>query len=157
MSPYGITRPQWVNTWMHNYPHKIYTWFCWALSCCGYAMTLLWIHGHNLPISPCLPRNHFVFAPSQWEMTLQCNVISHWLGAPTKLSLLPWLSHNGMLASLQWTDPKTWVKSIVKHNTKHEHCAYNNTVFWVPPENGTPLIYGTNYRPQRKLIADHGQ
>ena len=32
-------------------------------------------------------RDHFVYAPSQWETTLQCNVVSHWLGAYTKLSL----------------------------------------------------------------------
>ena len=25
-------------------------------------------------------RDHFVYAPSQWETTLQCNVVSHWLG-----------------------------------------------------------------------------
>ena len=38
---------------------------------------------------PCLhlSRDHFVYAPSQWETTLQCNVVSHWLGAFTKLSL----------------------------------------------------------------------
>ena len=33
-------------------------------------------------------RDYFVNAPSQWEMTLQCNIISHWLGAYTKWSLL---------------------------------------------------------------------
>ena len=27
-----------------------------------------------------------VHAPSQWETTLQCNVVSHWLGAFTKWS-----------------------------------------------------------------------
>ena len=27
--------------------------------------------------------NHFVCAPSQWETTLQCNVVSHWLDACT--------------------------------------------------------------------------
>ena len=32
---------------------------------------------------------HFVFAPSQWETTLQCNVVSHWLGAYTEWSLDP--------------------------------------------------------------------
>ena len=26
-------------------------------------------------------RDHSVYAPSQWEMALQCNTISHWLGA----------------------------------------------------------------------------
>ena len=28
-------------------------------------------------------RDYFVYAPSQWETTLQCNVVSHWLGACT--------------------------------------------------------------------------
>ena len=36
-------------------------------------------------ISQC--RDHFVHAPKQWETTLQCNVVSHWLGACTKWSL----------------------------------------------------------------------
>ena len=46
-------------------------------------------------------RIHFVYAPSQWEATLQCNVISHWLGAYTDQSLcmtvlsLWWKSHTG--------------------------------------------------------------
>ena len=26
-------------------------------------------------------RNHFVYASSQWETTLHCDVVSHWLGA----------------------------------------------------------------------------
>ena len=30
---------------------------------------------------------HFVYMPSQWEMMLQCNVVSHWLVANTKWSL----------------------------------------------------------------------
>ena len=29
-------------------------------------------------------RDHFVYAPSQWEMMLLSNIISHWLGAYTK-------------------------------------------------------------------------
>ena len=32
-------------------------------------------------------RVHSVYAPSQWEMTLHCKVISHWLGTYTKWSL----------------------------------------------------------------------
>ena len=34
-----------------------------------------------------MQRDHFVYAPSQWETTLQCNVVSHWLGACKKWSL----------------------------------------------------------------------
>ena len=32
-------------------------------------------------------RDHFMYAPSQWEPKLQCNIFSHWLGTCTKLSL----------------------------------------------------------------------
>ena len=34
------------------------------------------------------PKDNFVYAPSQWETTLQCNVVSHWLGAYTKWPLI---------------------------------------------------------------------
>ena len=33
-------------------------------------------------------KDHFVYAPSQWETTLHCNVVPHWLGAYTKW---PWM------------------------------------------------------------------
>ena len=36
----------------------------------------------------CLGRDHFVYAPSQCETTLQCNVVSYWQCAFTKWSLL---------------------------------------------------------------------
>ena len=39
------------------------------------------------PIALCSLRGHFVYAPSQWETTSHCNVVSHWLGAYTKCSL----------------------------------------------------------------------
>ena len=32
-------------------------------------------------------RDHFVYAPSQREMALHCNTISHWLGTYTEWSL----------------------------------------------------------------------
>ena len=32
-------------------------------------------------------RDHFLNVPSQWETTLHCKIISHWLGAYNKLSL----------------------------------------------------------------------
>ena len=31
-----------------------------------------------------------MYAPNQWETTLQCNVVSHWQGAYTKWSLHMW-------------------------------------------------------------------
>ena len=48
-----------------------------------------WEHKHlanqNLPYSY-KSRDHFVNASSQWETTLQCNVVLHWLCAYTKRS-----------------------------------------------------------------------
>ena len=32
---------------------------------------------------------HVVYAPSQWETTLLCDVVSHWLGACTSITLIP--------------------------------------------------------------------
>ena len=40
-------------------------------------------------------RDHFVYAPSQWEMRLQCNVVSHWPSAYTKWSLIMMTSLHG--------------------------------------------------------------
>ena len=39
-------------------------------------------------------RDHFLNAPSQWEKTLQCNVVTHWLGSYTKWSLGLCIDHN---------------------------------------------------------------
>ena len=64
----------------------------------------------------CSSRDHFVYAPSQWQMTLHCNVVSHWLGAYTKWSLFqpPWdnpipCSVAGYLAALQPISRRFWL------------------------------------------------
>ena len=49
--------------------------------------------------------DHFVYAPSQWEMTLQCIVVSHWLGARTEWSL--------KLVKLNKEIPATEIKNCV--------------------------------------------
>ena len=41
-------------------------------------------------------RDHFVYEPSQWETTLQCNVVSHWLGAYTKWCLMLHVENDSM-------------------------------------------------------------
>ena len=47
-------------------------------------------------------RDHFVYAPNQWETTLHCNVTSDWLGAYTKWAdlyiLIPTSLDDGMVA-----------------------------------------------------------
>ena len=44
----------------------------------------------------------FVHAPHQWEMTLQCNVISHWLGAYTKMILAQLIKMTSKSCKNQW-------------------------------------------------------
>ena len=44
-------------------------------------------NGYVIAFNICY-RDHFVCALSQWETTLHCNVVSHWLGAYTKWSLI---------------------------------------------------------------------
>ena len=46
--------------------------------------TIEYIHIH---------RDHFVYAPSQWETMLQCNVVCHWLSTYAKWSLYTYVFH----------------------------------------------------------------
>ena len=64
----------------------------WCHQATGLYLNQCW--PRSLTIIPCpLPHNlsmcrdHFVYAPRQWETKLQCNIISHWLGTYTKWSL----------------------------------------------------------------------
>ena len=45
------------------------------------------VRSHYNTVRCLYTRDHFVYAPRQWETTLQCNVVSHWLGACTEWSL----------------------------------------------------------------------
>ena len=78
-------------------------------------------------ISNC--RDHFVYAPSQWETTLHCNVISHWLGAD-------------VYAPSQW---KTMLQcNVVSHwldaYTKWSLQLYNGHGFDVQTEAGREIL-----------------
>ena len=57
--------------------HKMILWLSYLNN--GIFLTLLTHH---------LYRDRFVYVLSQWETTLHCNIVSHWLGAYTKWSLL---------------------------------------------------------------------
>ena len=55
----------------------------WMIKRLNYATTLYIDQVTKVALSCC---DCFVHAPSQWEMTLPCNVGSHWLGTYTKWS-----------------------------------------------------------------------
>ena len=61
----------------------------WIHVCCTMSPQFCLHHTKKLYF----PTDHFVYAPSQWEMMLHCNVICHLLGTYTKWSL-QW-HHNG--------------------------------------------------------------
>ena len=60
--------------------------------------------------------DHFVYASSQWETTLQCNVVSHWLGAYTKWSLS---------CAMRWMDPPHNVISWLEIYTSAIHTCFS--------------------------------
>ena len=68
-------------------------------------------------------RDHhqFVYASSQRETTLQCNVVSHWLGAFTKRSVVVTL-HNNTIASPLHQQPLflTYSSQIIPISTTGE-------------------------------------
>ena len=55
-------------------------------------------------------------APSQWEVTLHCNVASHWLGASTKWSLVLLLVTKSSVSINNWYH----ITCVQKHNAFHE-------------------------------------
>ena len=59
----------------------------WAMGC------LLWVEVLIYVMPQSLQSGIILCVPSQWEMTLHCNVISHWLGTHTQWSLLQWCIH----------------------------------------------------------------
>ena len=79
--------PSATETKMLSFWRNFHHWLHWKLS--------FW----QLPVQPMMSisskwrhirfsgRDHFVYAPSQWQTTLHSNVVSHWLGTYTKLSL----------------------------------------------------------------------
>ena len=70
-------------------------------------------------------RDHFVYAPSQWQMTLQCNVTSHWLCTYTKWYLddITWDYHlpRQLHLALQWCHRSLIIsQQLVKVTTKKQ-------------------------------------
>ena len=87
MLPYSITRPQRVHQ----------TIWCWNRNIPGQCVNIIAADALAPPVprssvtmllttqnKQVLSRDHFAYAPSQWKMTLHCNIDSHWLGAYTK-------------------------------------------------------------------------
>ena len=68
-------------------------------------------------------RDHSVHAPGQWEMTLHCSVVSHWLGAYTKWSLQYFrgnqITANAQL-SIDFRALGTWWTGLPKYSMTHE-------------------------------------
>ena len=108
--PHGITRPQWVKSiWegkrdfesmakvvklclfrtnptkrLKHHKSSGLTRMCSARNLLSYEAWNICHDGHQ----GWMFRDNSVYVPSQWEMALQCNTVSHWLGAYTARSLV---------------------------------------------------------------------
>ena len=65
-------------------------------------------------------RDHFVNAPSQWEMTLHCNSVSQWTGAFTKWSQSIVLPNDDMAS--YWVCIQMQSRFVYKTLTTTEKC-----------------------------------
>ena len=83
--------------------------------------------------------DHFIKAPSQWETTLHCNIVSHWLVVYTKWSLF--VNHKlpmfvactraltlKQLGSVEKTNKE--ITTAIKLNTKKSHKTVHATRDW---------------------------
>ena len=59
-------------------------------------------------------RYHFVYVPCQWETTLHCNIISHWLGAYTKWTLRMYVLNYSGSTFIKPDQPDPWIKDQIK-------------------------------------------
>ena len=71
-------------------------------------------------------RDHCVYAPSQWEMALYCDTISHWLGAYTMILVL-----NMYKTRTFWTKVKHAITWFAVHHACQQHKIWlQPPLFW---------------------------
>ena len=94
-------------------------------------------------------RHHFVNAPSQWETTLHCNVVSHWLGAYKND---PWLCKCSQQQTMItcWTHwPLGDVKVILKVKSPNTYYRLHSWALFVKLLSDvchrTPLLMGQHW------------
>ena len=84
--------------------------------------------------------DHFVYAPSQWEATLQCNVVSDWLGVCTEWSCF-WIT-------LSWHSMAFFDTLCADTGVEwYEHVAQKVSI--------KASFLGWNYQPTHTLIISH--
>ena len=109
---------------------------CYIQSSPQFGALILWCYQH---------RDHSVYVPSQWEMLLQCNTISHWLGAyrMTPTNILTHMNLEWAFIKPDQLDP--WVKDQQKNtlmSTILQLCTV--TQFWVLGGKACPSCMSQN-------------
>ena len=79
-------------------------------------------------------RDNFLHTPSQWETMLYCNIISHWLGAYTKWSLIRHFLIYFRVTSFALGQSKDhlWMRPA---NERRCHIVMSSLIGWVHPKN----------------------
>ena len=112
---------------------------------CDMSALLVRQHGLRHSSSNSLrPRDHFVYATSQWETMLQCNIISHWLGTCKKWplkDLISLLTHSD-LGKMALHFPNNIFKYIILREKKVFYYIFWFKFHWT-------LFKGSNFPSQR--------
>ena len=119
-------------TWicrMYGMCHKISTWLCIVLFCCGcrvlsvFVLLALGNQSYDCPGASEVTRADSRFAPSQWKTALLCNDVSNWLGASLE-SALVMLNNMEVIEWRQTTTKcyKTRTGCVIHWIYWNEHC-----------------------------------
>ena len=118
-----------------------------VMACCRQAINtlvtvcLLYWYAKNIY------RDHFVYALSQWEATLHCNVASHWLGAYTQWFLYPYCTIAPSKLSIHLgMDTNLFLKCNHLSLSSYMFCHTNQNHIWSPGPDcrNDPLAIGSD-------------
>ena len=117
LSAYGVTRPQWVKG--HVGPDR--------------HMHMRWCN---------LPRSDSRLPPSQWEMLLQSNAFSDWLGTNLESALLPVFTT--LVMKYRFLKTKSWIHDISFTYMQYLLCHQHQPILYFinlfsPEQNGSKI------------------
>ena len=112
-----------------------------------------------------------MYAPSQWETTLHCNVVSHWKGAYTKLSLHRFSATTNIKLRANFELPndvpypcppgQLWVtngESILSVTVDHTAVHFQCFLTWLFLLSGVQLCrHADVFRPEGLVQGQHGR
>ena len=78
-------------------------------------------HSVQVYVYNCMTRDHFEHAPNQWEATIHCNIVSHWLSAYT----------NGSCMTINSSEKLSCISPLWGESITYPFAMFNGCIFEV--------------------------